>query len=130
MTKKEIIEKIALSDVPPGSKLIERKIGKFTVSVHNNKDKIGGGIKLLLANHLVELLITKTAEFPDTPNAELLRRLYETFLDYNKRMIDSCIIEAVEEDIMLAHCQMVLRLRDISECLKIPFVEPEDAILM
>ena len=128
MTKKEIIDAIAFVDVPPNSKLVEHEIGNQTASVHTGAN-IGGSTRLFLAKQIVEELIAETVEFPDTPNGDLLQRIYEAFLNYNQNMLLNTIIEGVDDEIKTVHCQMVLRLRDISQSHKIPFVEPEDTIL-
>jgi hypothetical protein len=127
MTKKEIIESLALGDVPPGSQLVEHEVGDFTVSHHQGIDV--GGLKIMLAELIIGELTDETAEFPDVPNADLLQRLYEAFLNYHRNLLLSGTMEGVDEDIKLNHCQMVLRLRDISKRLNIPFKEPDDSIL-
>jgi|GEM_PF-4824770 len=128
MTKSEIIEAIALSDVPPGSKLAEYKVGDLNVSQFSGANAMGA-MKLLMARQIVDELTAETVEFPDTPNTDLLQRLYEAFLNYNTNLLISSTMESVDDEIKMSHCHMVLRLRDISKRLNIPFTEPDDNIL-
>ncbi len=132
MTKSDVIQRIAYSTVPEGSKLVEFTPPGFEgtdITLSRFTPGNMSGINIMTARLLSEHLIIAMANMDDTPDAALLRRLHEACITHTDNTVQALTIEALEEDLITDHRKMVATIAKIAKELGIEYEPPNDRFM-
>jgi hypothetical protein len=131
MTKTEIIQRVAYSIVPNGTRLVEVRPPAF-----DGTDATGvlsrftagnmGGIEIVMARIIDEALSASLSELSDTPDATLFCRLHDACIMNTKHTIQALTIEALEDAVINDHRKMVATIAEIAKELGIEYETPND----
>jgi len=132
MKKTDIIQRIAFVNVPNNAKLVERTHPPFAgtgVVVSSFTPGNIGGMRIMMARLLCQVLEGHTADLGDTPDATLLRRLHEACIKNTELTIKATVIKVVEGELVNDHRKMVGQIVEVANELGLEYERPKDPFL-
>jgi len=129
MTKTEIIQSVAYLGCPAGAKLVKQDIPSIGLNITHIQGNDAGALQILAAQNFESQLIDDAGSLPEAPDAKLFETLHRSSLKYNQSIVEGTFFEAVEEECISMHRNVVARLREIGLELGITYHAPEDPLL-
>ena len=130
MKKKEIIEAICLTGVPPGaSPLVEYAVpGKALRRVRITRENVSS-LHISAARDFIQHMKIRCAGWKDEPDAALFAGLHSLALEFHQLARSATLIDAVQEKMIDDHRKCIAKLREIAKKLNITYTEPADPLL-
>ncbi|MBU6232034.1 hypothetical protein KGP36_05260 [Patescibacteria group bacterium] len=129
MNKQEIIQNVACCNVPAGSSLVERSDPITGLSFAHITPENLGGLHVIRASLLIDMLTDGTKDLDDAPDAKLFRCLHSELVAWNKNLVNGTMIEAASDQAIEEHKKCVEQLEIIAGSLGIEYEPPDDPFL-
>jgi len=125
MTKREIIQAIALVAVPDGATLIQHSPSP-NVCVTSLGSGDQGSLKVMMAQAFTQAIEGQFGDLGGVPDQKFFEDLHRECLNFHRQVINACTIGAVAEETRQDYIRIVGRLREISAQLGVVYKQPTD----
>jgi len=125
MTKREIIQAIALVAVPDGATLIQHSPSP-DVSITSLGSGDQSSLRVMMSQAFTQALEGQFEDLGGVPDQKFFEDLHRECLNFHRQVISACTIDEVAEETRQDYIRIAERLPEISAQLGVVYEQPTD----